>query len=120
MNALGVIYIEDEEIEASLFQLGLSSRGINVLHIPDTQPESLALLDTPEYQAASAVFIDMWVGAMNGIELAESLRNAGDQRPIFLLTAGPNPNPAALRALSVTYLEKPPDFAKVAATVKSL
>lgn len=120
MDAISVIYIEDEEIEAQLFQLGFASWGIEVLHIPDTRPENLALLDMPQYQAAAAIFLDMWVGMMNGIELAQSLREKGDKRPIFLLTAGDNPNPAALKQLNVVYIQKPPDYGELAGIIKNL
>lgn len=115
-----VIYIEDDETEALLFRLGLGARGIEVLHIPDTQSDSLLILETPEYQAAVAVFVDLWVGRLNGIELAQLLRGRGDKRPIFLLTAGENPNPQMLHELNVTYLQKPANFTDLAAMIKKL
>lgn len=114
-----VIYIEDDETEALLFRLGLGARGIEVLHIPDTQSDSLRVLDNPEYQAATAIFVDLWVGSLNGIELAQLLRTRGDERPIFLLTAGENPNPQLLHSLNVTYLQKPANFANLAAMIKT-
>lgn len=119
-ETIDVIYIEDEETDALLFKLGLSSRGINVLHIPDSNPESLKVLDTPQYQNARTIFIDLWVGVVNGVDLAQLLRNRGDERPFFLMTAGENPNPELLRTLNMTYMRKPPDFAKLAALILSL
>ncbi len=68
-ETIDVIYIEDEETDALLFKLGLSSRGINVLHIPDSNPESLKVLDTPQYHKARTIFIDLWVGVDNGEDL---------------------------------------------------
>ncbi|MBL8164332.1 MAG: response regulator [Anaerolineae bacterium] len=115
-----VIYIEDDETEALLFRLGMGARGIEVLHIPDTQSETLAALDTPEYQAAAAIFVDLWVGTLNGIEVSQFLRSRGDVRPIFLLTAGENPNAQLLQDLNVTYLQKPANFANLAAMIKKL
>ena len=44
MAEIDVVYIEDDDIEAELFSLGLSTRGVNVLHIPDAEPRSLHLL----------------------------------------------------------------------------
>lgn len=117
---IDVIYIEDEETDALLFKLGLSSRGINVLHIPDSNPESLKILDTPQYQEARAIFIDLWVGVVNGVDLAKLLRSRGDGRPFFLMTAGDNPNPELLRELNLAYMRKPPDFTKLAALILSL
>ena len=107
MDSVPVIYIEDEDTVATLFRLALAPRGVTVLHIADTTPETLEQLDTPDFQAARAVFIDQWIGGMNGIELARVLREKGDNRPFFLLTAGENPNPQLLRELTVTYLRKP-------------
>jgi DNA-binding NtrC family response regulator len=119
-NPIRVIYIEDDDMEAMLFKLGLEKRGIEVLHLPGTTVENLSVLQQPEYQAAVAIFIDMWVGVVNGMELASMLRKRGDERPMFLLTAGDNPNPTVLRQMSLTFLQKPPDFAKLAQTIKTL
>jgi len=120
MSAVPVIYIEDDETEALLFKLGLTSRGVSVLHIPDSSPETLKILDTEEYQQARAVFIDLWVGVVNGVDLARLLRERGDERPFFLLTAGENPNPTALHELNLNYMRKPPEFPKVAEIILSL
>jgi DNA-binding response OmpR family regulator len=119
MDAAPVIYIEDDETEALLFKLGLNPRGIDVLHIPDSSADSLAILDTDEYQRARAVFFDLWVGVVNGVELAAKLRENGDTRPFFLLTAGDNPNPTGLQAIDLTYMRKPPEFPKLAEMIHS-
>jgi DNA-binding response OmpR family regulator len=115
-----VIYIEDDENEALLFRLGLKPRGIQVLHIPDSRPETLNMLKEDSSQRARAIFIDLWVGVMNGIDLARLLREWGDQRPLFLLTSGDNPDPNLLRELNVTYMPKPPDFPRLAKLILSL
>jgi DNA-binding response OmpR family regulator len=116
-----VIYIEDEDMVALIFKIGLTAQEINVLIIPDDSPESLALLDTPEYQAAKAVFLDMWVVGASGVEIAQTLRDKGDSRPFFLLTAGENPDPARLKELNVTFLRKPVgDYKKLASMIRDL
>ena len=120
MDAVPVIYIEDDEMEATLFNFGLNPRGIEVLHIPDTSPESIQILDTEEFRRARAVFFDLWVGIVNGVDLARTLRERGDTRPFFLLTAGENPNPTTLQELDLTYLRKPPEFPKLAETIHGL
>jgi DNA-binding response OmpR family regulator len=119
-DKIRVIYIEDDDMEAMLFKLGLEKRGLEVMHIPGTTVENLSLLQQPEYQAAVAVFLDMWVGVVNGMELASMLRKQGDTRPMFLLTAGDNPNPTVLRQMSLTFLQKPVDYTKLAQTIKTL
>ena len=120
MADIDVVYIEDDEIEAELFSLGLSSRGVNVLHIPDAEPNSLHLLQQPPYVNARAIFIDFWIGVVSGLDVAQSLRQSGDTRPFFLLTAGENPNPNLLKQLNITYLQKPANYNKVASAVAAL
>ncbi len=116
-----VIYIEDDETAGLIFKIGLSAYEINVLHIPDTEPESLVVLDSPEYQSAKVLFIDMWVSGSSGVDLAEKLRKKGDTRPFFLLTAGENPDTERLKALNLTFLRKPVgDFKKLAEMINSL
>jgi DNA-binding response OmpR family regulator len=98
----------------------MSTRGINVLHISDTGAQNLHALGTPGYASARAVFIDMWIGVTNGVDVARTLREQGDIRPFFLLTAGENPDPNELRQLNVVYLQKPANFNKVAKMVAGL
>ncbi len=120
MTDIDVIYIEDDDIEAELFSLGLSTRGINVLHIPDAEPARLHLLQQAPYTAARAIFIDFWIGVVSGLDVAKALRENGDQRPFFLLTAGENPNPGMLKQLNIIYLQKPANYNKVASAVAAL
>ena len=120
MAEIDVVYIEDDDIEAELFSLGLSTRGVNVLHIPDAQPNSLQLLQKAPYATARAIFIDFWIGVVSGLDIAKTLREHGDKRPFFLLTAGENPNPNLLKQLNITYLQKPANFNKIASAVVAL
>lgn len=120
MGEFTVIYVEDDETETFLFNLGLTSRGIDVLPIGDARPQTLALMDTPDYHAARAVFLDLWLAGVNGIDLAQHLRSQGDLRPFFLLTAGENPDVERLRQLGITYLRKPADYDKIANLVRAL
>ncbi len=120
MNNVAVIYIEDDETEALLFNYGLNPRGIDVLHVPDNRPESIQLFDTEPFQQACAVFIDLWVGMTNGVDIARMLREMGDTRPFYLLTNGENPNPQLLKELKLGYMQKPPDFPKLAQMILAL
>jgi DNA-binding response OmpR family regulator len=120
MTDIDVVYIEDDDIEAELFSLGLSTRGVNVLHLPDAEPTSLLTLQKAPYATARAIFIDFWIGVTSGLDVAKSLRENGDIRPFFLLTAGENPDPTLLKQLNITYLQKPANFNKVASTIAAL
>lgn len=114
-----VLYIEDDETQALLFQLGLNTRGIDVHIIPDIPPDGRLILNNPVYRAAQAVFVDLWIRTTSGIELARSLRAAGDDRPFFLVTAANNPNPALLNELRIVFLQKPLNFDQVAALIRA-
>lgn len=115
-----VVYIEDDETEALLFQIALKPRGIAVLHIPDISPDRVALLQESPYQSAQAIFIDLWMRTVSGIDLAKALRGAGDKRPFFLVTAANNPNPALLEQFNIGFLQKPLDFDRVARLIHDL
>ena len=115
-----VIYIEDEAIEAMLFQMNMKKRGFAVLHIEEASPEALSALEQDDYKAAVAIFVDQWIGGVSGSELAKSLRDKGEKRPLFLLTAGENPNPELLRSIQVRYVQKAPDFNRLAAQLKEM
>jgi DNA-binding NtrC family response regulator len=117
MPPIDVIYVEDDETEALLFQIGLAARGISVLVIPDAN--QLHLLQTPSYQAAQAIFFDLWIGAESGVRIGQMLREAGDTRPFFLLTAANDPDPALLQSLRITYIAKPADFDAVAKLIRA-
>lgn len=114
-----VIYVEDDETEGLLFQIGLNARGIQVHHISDITLNTAEILLRPPYESARVVFFDLWIFTVSGIELGRTLREAGDTRPFFLVTAANNPNPALLAELGIGFMQKPLDFDKVAAAIRS-
>jgi DNA-binding NtrC family response regulator len=93
---------------------------VNVLPLPNAYPDSLKRLAEPAYQAARVVFFDLVIGTVSGLDLGRALRENGDTRPFFLVTAANNPNPGLLDQLQITFLQKPLDFDQVAALVHSL
>ncbi len=120
MSSIDVIYIEDDETEGLLMQFGLEARGIGVLHLSDASAASLSALETPRYRAARAIFLDLWIQTVNGIDIARRLREVGDTRPFFLVTAAENPDPALLQSLNITFLRKPLDYQKLAERIRAL
>lgn len=120
MDEIEIIYIEDDLLEAELFSMGMESRGVQVLHLPEADEQTLSLLNTPQYQSARAIFIDLWIGVVNGIDVARMLRKRGDIRPMFLLTAGQRPDRATLESLNLTYLQKPVDYKMLSSLINSL
>lgn len=120
MDEIEIIYIEDDILEAELFTMGMEPRGVQVVHFSDADDHTLRLLNTPPYQSARAIFIDLWIGVVNGIEVARILRQRGDIRPMFLLTAGQRPDRATLESLNLMYFQKPVDYKLLSGLINSL
>lgn len=119
MTDTDIIYIEDDDTVAQIFALGFKKYHLNTLHIPDARHETLGVLDTPRYQAARAVFFDLNICGTDGLEVARQLREQGDNRRFFLVTAAENPNPPLLEQYRIRYLRKPFDVRSVADMVLS-
>ncbi|MAS35896.1 MAG: hypothetical protein CL610_17945 [Anaerolineaceae bacterium] len=120
MEPLETIYVEDDDQEAFIMRVGMRRQGVTILHVPDITPETVTQLTEAPYDRAAAVIFDAILAGQNGVELAEKLREIGDQRPVFLLTAGENPNPKLLRSLNIYYLRKPPHFENLAKMIREL
>jgi DNA-binding response OmpR family regulator len=120
MDEIEIIYIEDDVLEAELFTMGLEPRGVQVLHFSDADDDTLRVLHTPRYQSARAIFVDLWIGVVNGIEVVRMLRQRGDIRPMFLLTAGQRPDRATLESLDLMYIQKPVDYKMLSGLINSL
>jgi DNA-binding response OmpR family regulator len=120
MNTLDTIYVEDDEQEAFIMRIGMRRQGINILHVSDITLETITQLKQPPYDQAAAVIFDAILAGQSGVELADELRNSGDERPIFLLTAGENPDPTLLRERNIHYLRKPPHFENLAQMIRDM
>jgi|SRR5690606_31761576 DNA-binding response OmpR family regulator len=120
MDTLETIYVEDDEQEAFIMRVGMRRQGITILHVPDVTPETITRLQEEPYAQAAAVIFDSILIGQSGVDLAQRLRANGDERPIFLLTAGENPNPELLEQHHIRYLRKPPHFENLARTIREL
>lgn len=120
MDTLEAIYVEDDEQEAFIMRVGMRRQGISILHVPDVTLETIDRLRNTPYDAAAAIIFDSILVGQSGVELAQQLRTNGDIRPIFLLTAGENPNPELLQQHNIRYLRKPPHFENLARTIREL
>jgi DNA-binding response OmpR family regulator len=120
MDTLETIYVEDDEQEAFIMKVGMRRQGITILHVPDVTVETITRLQTAPYDRAAAIVFDSILVGQSGVELAQELRAKGDKRPIFLLTAGENPNPELLLHHHIRYLRKPPHFENLARTIREL
>lgn len=118
MDELTVLYVEDDDQEAFIMQMGMRRHGIQIVHVAPQSGDLPARIGQPPYDQASALLIDAVLGATSGLEVARALREAGDARPIYLLTAGENPNPGLLEALGIGFLRKPVNFPALAAQLR--
>ena len=117
MDKLDTIYVEDDVQEAFIMQVGMRRQGFNILHVQGITPEGIAQLSEPPHDSAVAVIFDAILAGQSGIELAQKLRDSGDTRPIILLTAAENPDPALLAEYKIHYMRKPPDFERLATII---
>ncbi|MBZ0302742.1 MAG: hypothetical protein K8J31_23555 [Anaerolineae bacterium] len=120
MDTLDIIYIEDDDQEAFIMRVGMRRQGMNILHVADLTADTIATLLAPPYDRAVALIFDAILGGESGVNLASRLRLMGDSRPIFLLTAGENPDAELLKQHQIRYLRKPPHFENLARTVREL
>ena len=120
MDTLETIYVEDDEQEAFIMRVGMRRQGVSVLHVPDVTVATITRLREAPYDQAAAIIFDSILVGQSGVELAQQLRASGDERPIFLLTAGENPNPELLQQQNIRYLRKPPHFENLARTIREL
>lgn len=117
MTDIDIVYIEDDDTVAQIFALGFKKYRLHTLHIPDARRETLDVLHTPRYRQARAIFFDLNISGTDGLEIARQLREQGDNRLFFLVTAAENPDPALLEKYHIHYLRKPFDVRSVADTV---
>jgi DNA-binding response OmpR family regulator len=118
MDNITVLYIEDAEQEAFIMRAGMRRLGITIVHILPTEPDLLSTLRTPPHDTAAAIIVDAILVAIDGLDLVQALREAGDTRRLILLTAGTNPDPDLLEALDVIYLRKPVNFNALAEMIR--
>lgn len=100
-------------------RISMRRYGVSIAHVAQLTPENVNVLRLPPHDSAAALIFDARLGGYSGLELARLLRAAGDTRPIVLVTAGDNPDPALLRELNVHFFSKPLDYAKLAAALSS-
>jgi len=118
MDPIDVIYFEDDDIESQIMQLGMRKWGINILHVPGMTAHTMQDMADARYQAAHAILFDAVLAGINGLDVAQQLRERGDNRVFFIITAGQNPNSNMLKQLEIGFLQKPVDFAYLAQLIR--
>jgi two-component system nitrogen regulation response regulator GlnG len=113
-------YVEDEPSIAQLLASGLGLFGYKVQPIFMSAEQLLENLEHEEMKAANILVFDIRLPGMTGLELASQLREAGEERPLVLVSAWPKPPQAKLRAIRAEFLPKPFDFPDVVQTLQKL
>lgn len=116
-----VLIVEDEVNLAKGIQFNLELEGYQVEVIGDGT-EALARLTAPGRDALDLVILDIMLPGMDGLAVADGMREAGNFVPILMLTAKSLPDDVVhgLEAGADDYLPKPFDLAVLLARVKGL
>jgi len=119
MKPIDVIYVEDDEQEAFVLTMGMRVQQVTIHHINRLDISEIDQLLNPPYDTMDAILLDAMLAGVSGVELAAALREAGDKRPIFLITAGENPDAERLNRLAIGYIRKPVSFPDFAQTIRN-
>jgi len=104
-RAMRILIVDDEIVVAELLAEAVRSQGHEVTVVNDAQ-EGLRLL---RQQGADAVFLDVYMPEMNGIDFLRRLRRTHPTLPVILITgqAGPEDLEEARRLGVADVVEKP-------------
>lgn len=113
-----ILIVEDDERVAANVRTGLERAGFEVDNVGDGN-EALAAVDAVDY---AAIVLDVMLPGQDGIAVSKSLRRAGKETPILMLTALDEvvERVAGLDAGADDYLSKPFAMAELVARVKAL
>jgi len=115
-----IAYVEDEPSIAQLLVSGLGLFGIEVKPVFMSAEELLSNADGPELAEVDLFFFDIRLPKMTGLELANKLREHGEERPFVLVSAWPAPTDKDLQKIGAEFLPKPFDFPDVIQTIQKL
>ncbi len=115
-----IAYVEDEPSIAQLLVSGLGLFGIEVKPVFMSAEDLLNKVEGPELAEVDLFFFDIRLPKMTGMELANKLREHGEERPFVLVSAWPAPAAEDLQKLGAEFLPKPFDFPDVIQTIQKL
>jgi DNA-binding response OmpR family regulator len=119
-----VLIVEDEAHLATGIKFNLEIEGYEVEVVGDGAPalERLAAVRGDGVPAFDLVILDVMLPAVDGFQVADQMRRAGDYTPILMLTAKSLPQDVVqgLELGADDYLAKPFDLAVLLARVKGL
>ncbi len=121
-SGIKVLYVEDEPAIAELLRSGLDLFGIDVSPIYGTAEDAFdqIMSGKPPMSECQMLVFDIRLPGMTGLELAERLRAAGENRPLLIVSAYQPPARSQLEALGASFMPKPFDFAGIVSKIQEL
>jgi DNA-binding response OmpR family regulator len=120
--SIRALYVEDEPAIAELLKSGLELFGIQLDPIYGSAEDALKeiLRNQPPLNICDVLVFDIRLPGMSGLELARALRDAGEKRPILIVSAYRPPSPQELHDLDAAFMPKPFDFAGIVSKLQAL
>nr|MBN1228442.1 response regulator [Anaerolineae bacterium] len=117
-----VLYVEDEPAIAELLKSGLDLFGIEVSPIYGNAEDAFQQIITQQspMKECNVLVFDIRLPGMTGLELAKQLRDAGETRPILIVSAYQPPPRSQMEELGATFMPKPFDFAGIVNKIQEL
>ena len=117
-GVMRLLIVEDDAAAAAYIVKGLRESG----HVADHAPDGAAGLAMAEAGGYDAFIVDRMLPHLNGVELVQQRRQAGDQTPVLFLSAlgEVDDRVAGFDAGGDDYLIKPYAFAELLARVEAL
>ncbi|HEC23860.1 MAG TPA: response regulator [Chloroflexi bacterium] len=121
-RGIRVLYVEDEPAIAELLKSGLDLFGIEVSPIYGSAEEAYEqiLKGEPPISECQMLVFDIRLPGMTGLELSAKLREAGETRPILIVSAYQPPPRSQLEELNAHFMPKPFDFAGIVSKIQEL
>jgi DNA-binding response OmpR family regulator len=121
-TGIKVIYVEDEPAIAELLKSGLDLFGIEVSPIYNNAEEAFQMIcgGQPPLDEAHVLVFDIRLPGMTGLELSQKLRDAGEKRPILIVSAYQPPLRSQLSAINASFMPKPFDFAGIVSKIQEM
>lgn len=115
-----ILIVEDEDHLAKGIKFNLEAEGFEADVVLDG-PQALERL-APQGQRYDLVILDVMLPGLDGFQVAERMREAGNHAPVLMLTAKSLPEDVVhgLEAGADDYLAKPFDLAVLLARVRGL
>jgi DNA-binding response OmpR family regulator len=115
-----ILIVEDEDHLATGIKFNLEAEGYEAEAVPDGS-QALARM-APDQPSYDLVILDVMLPGLDGFQVAERMRQAGNYAPVLMLTAKSLPEDVVhgLEAGADDYLAKPFDLAVLLARVRGL